>query len=142
MLNEQDQPDLTLPQATDYERSAPPPEQIVAGVDDEQPQQPQEKNDFAGPTGDDVVGDRRRLRAVVLPVDYTPGGTLVGEAWQDDDGNLHGTGLLAVMLFEPTVQQWYRSGSVGMDVSPLQLLFFKLSRNSFMRVELKDENNG
>lgn len=107
------------------------------------PQVEQPVDDYAGPLQTDVVGDKRRLRAFVLPVDYASGGEVpVGEAWQDANGDLFGTGLLAAILYEPIAKQRYKSASIAFDISPLQLLYQRLARSSFLRIELKEANNG
>jgi hypothetical protein len=88
---------------------------------------------------DDIVGDPRRIR--LISIDPTTGRdkSMVGEAWQEPDGSLRGTGIAAVMLFEPLSLQKYREASVAKDVSPLSVLYARLARSSFIRVELVEK---
>jgi hypothetical protein len=88
---------------------------------------------------DDIVGDSRRIR--LISIDPTTGRdkSMVGEAWQDPDGSLRGTGIAAVMLFEPLSNEKYRQASVAKDVSPLSVLYARLARSSFIRVELVEK---
>lgn len=85
---------------------------------------------------DDVVGDERRIR--LISIDPTTGQdkSIVGEAWQDPDGTLRGTGIAAVMLYEPLSAQKFRQASVAKDISPLSVLYARIARSSFIRVEL------
>ncbi len=103
--------------------------------------EPEPEDQYAGPDENDIVGDNRRMSASSLSSDFDVSGVGLGEAWQDDDGNLHGTGLMAVMLFEPAMRQRYRSMSIGLDVSPLTILAKRLSRGSFLRARLVDGDN-
>ena len=85
---------------------------------------------------DDIVGDDRRV--TLTSIDPTTGKqkSIVGEAWQDADGKLKGTGIAAAMLFEPTSQEKYRSMSIAKDMSPLMVFFSRISRSSFIKAEL------
>jgi hypothetical protein len=85
---------------------------------------------------DDVVGDTRRIRIVSIDPSTGKDRSIVGEAWQDADGNLHGTGVAAVMLFQPVAQDKYRTASVAADLSPLSILYARIARTSFLRVEI------
>lgn len=130
---EQGQPTPDTQQMVDYSASQPD-------------LQPSPESDDAGGEGvnvnpQGVVGDSRRLKAIGLSADYSPGGVVLGDAWQDQDGELHGTGIFAVMLFEPSARMLYKNSSISFDMSPLELLYMRLSRSSFVRVELKEENN-
>jgi hypothetical protein len=84
----------------------------------------------------DIVGDERRIR--LISIDPTTGRdkSIVGEAWQDVEGNLHGTGIAAVMLYEPLSVQKFRQASVAKDISPLSVLYARIARSSFIRVEI------
>ena len=84
-----------------------------------------------------VVGDARRLTAYSLSPDGFDS-TAIGEAWQDDAGALHGTGIFYVMLFETFSKKMYREASIGLDASPLTLLAMRLTRSPFVKVEWKE----
>jgi hypothetical protein len=85
---------------------------------------------------DDIVGDTRRVR--LISIDPTTGDdkSIVGEAWQDADGSLRGTGIASVMFFEPVAMAKYRMASIAKDISPLSVFYARISRSSFIRVEL------
>jgi hypothetical protein len=85
---------------------------------------------------DDIVGDPRRIR--LISIDPATGGdkSIVGEAWQGADGSLRGTGIAAVMLFEPVSLTKYRAASISKDISPLSVFYARVSRSSFIRAEL------
>lgn len=85
---------------------------------------------------DDVVGDTRRLRLISIDPASGKDKSLVGEVWQDPTGNLHGTGIAAVMLYEPVAAAKYRMASVAEDLSPLTVFYTRISRSSFIRAEL------
>lgn len=84
----------------------------------------------------DIVGDTRRV--TLISIDPTTGNdkSIIGEAWQDADGSLRGTGLAAVMFFEPVSMAKYRMASIARDVSPLSVFYARISRSSFIRAEL------
>lgn len=85
---------------------------------------------------DDIVGDTRRVK--LISIDPTTGDdkSVVGEAWQDADGSLRGTGIAAVMFFEPVSMAKYRMASIAKDISPLSVFYARVSRSSFIRAEL------
>ena len=87
----------------------------------------------------DVVGDNRKIR--LLSVDPGSGGDgfVIGEVWQDDDGELQGSGVAAVMLFEPLSSARYRLASVTADMSPLAMFYARVSSSPFMRAEVVEE---
>jgi hypothetical protein len=85
---------------------------------------------------DDVVGDARRIRMISIDPATGDDMSIVGEAWQDADGSLRGTGIAAVMLFEPVSQSKYRMTSIAKDISPLSVFYARISRSSFIRAEL------
>lgn len=87
---------------------------------------------------DDVVGDTRKIRLISIDPSTGKDKSIVGEAWQDADGNLHGTGVAAVMLFDPVSADKYRTASVAADMSPLSIFYARIARTSFMRVEIMD----
>lgn len=120
-----------------------PVEDPMAMNPQEVPPGPQQEpeDQYAGPAEDDVVGDNRRASISSLTPDFDAVGAGLGEAWQDDGGDLHGTGIVAVMLFEPAMKQRYRAMSIGLDVSPLTILAKRLSRGSFLRARLVDGDN-
>lgn len=102
---------------------------------------PEPEDQYAGPSEEDIVGDNRRMTVSSLSSDFDAVGVGLGEAWQDEGGDLHGTGMIAVMLFEPAIRQRYKSMSIGLDVSPLTVLAKRLSRGSFLRARLVDGDN-
>lgn len=85
---------------------------------------------------DDVVGDTRRIRLISIDPSTGKDKSIVGEAWQDADGNLQGTGIVAVMLYEPIARDKFRTSSVAADMSPLSILYARMARTSFIRVEV------
>lgn len=97
---------------------------------------------YAGPQADDVVGDNRRLKIVSIDPMSGMDSVIVGEVWQGEDGTLHGTGLAAVMLFEPTAAIRYRRTSVSLDVSPLTVFHARIARSAFMRGDMVEDENG
>ncbi len=82
-----------------------------------------------------VVGDTRRLVANAVSTNLVGESPIVGEAWQDEDGKLFGTGIFSVMLFEPMSQKMYRESSIGLDVSPLAILGSRIGRSPFIRIK-------
>jgi hypothetical protein len=90
---------------------------------------------YSGLRATDIVGDTRRLR--IVSIDPVGGGemSVVGEAWQDEAGVLHGSGIVAIMLFELASVVKYRSASVELDVSPLTILYSRIARSAFLRAE-------
>lgn len=85
---------------------------------------------------DMAVGDARRFKVYKLSSNYLPeDDTEIGEAWQDEDGKLYGTGICAVMLFEPLSQGLYYSCSIGLDESPLSVLAMRISMSNFAKIE-------
>jgi len=88
---------------------------------------------------DDIVGDSRRIRLISIDPATGRDKSIVGEAWQDPDGTLRGTGIAAVMLFEPLSVQKFHQASVARDVSPLTVMYARIARSSFIRVELVEK---
>jgi hypothetical protein len=88
---------------------------------------------------DDIVGDSRRIRLISIDPATGRDKSIVGEAWQDPDGTLRGTGVAAVMLFEPLSVMKFQQASVARDVSPLTVLYARIARSSFIRVELVEK---
>jgi hypothetical protein len=85
---------------------------------------------------DDIVGDARRIRMISIDPATGDDKSIVGEAWQDATGKLHGTGIAGVMLFEPVSMAKYRMASIAKDLSPLSIFYSRIARSSFIRVEL------
>ena len=88
---------------------------------------------------DDIVGDSRKIRLISIDPGTGDDKSVVGEVWQDDNGNLHGTGIAAVMLFEPISAAKYRMASVAKDLSPLTAFYSRIARSPFIRAELIDQ---
>lgn len=97
---------------------------------------------YTGLQADDFVGDERRLRLVSINPVTGEEHSEVGEVWQDDEGVLHGTGLAAVMLFEPMSVVKYRSASLAVDLSPLTVFYTRMARSPFMRAEFVEASDG
>jgi bacterioferritin (cytochrome b1) len=93
-----------------------------------------------GETSQAVVGETRRLRVYGLHPNYLDN-TPIGEAWQDEDGAVHGDGLCRTMLFEPFANMMYGSAASGLDTSPLAIFAFRLSMSPFVRVEWEDDDD-
>lgn len=105
------------------------------------PEEDAEPDEYAGPTELEVVGDNRQLQVFALRVDYEPGETPVGEAWQDETGQVHGSGMIAVMLFELSSRQRYINASIARDLSPLAVMQKRLARANLFRTELLEGDN-
>ncbi len=86
----------------------------------------------------DLVGDSRVVRIFSIHPAAPESCVEVGDVWQGDDGTLHGSGLAAVMLFEPGHLIRYRSASLAMDVSPLTVFFQRMFRSSFFLPEFME----
>lgn len=84
----------------------------------------------------DIVGDTRKIRLVSIDPSTGKDKSIVGEVWQDPEGNLHGTGVCAVMLYEPISKDKYRIASIGSDMSPLSVFHARIARTAFIRVEV------
>jgi len=117
------------------------PEQSSPDQSDGLPVDQGESDDYSGPTLDDLVGDSRRLYVYGLRPDYDPGNVLLGESWQDEEGALHGSGMLAVMLFEPSSRDRYANASIARDLSPLAVLEKRLGRSTLFRTDLVEGEN-
>lgn len=87
----------------------------------------------------DVVGDTRRLRLISIDPSTGKDKSIVGEVWQEADGTLRGTGVAAVMLYEPASVDKFRTASVAADLSPLSLFYARIARTSFIRAEVLDK---
>ena len=96
---------------------------------------------YAGPQEGDFVGDDRRLRVISIDPGTGKDRAIVGEAWQDDSGKLHGRGIVAIMLFEPMSAARYMRASVGLDLSPLTMLYARIARSPLFRVEFTEGSN-
>lgn len=97
---------------------------------------------YIGPLVDDIVGDDRRLRLVSINPITGEDHAELGEVWQDDQGALHGSGLAAVMLFEPMSAARYQSASLAVDMSPLTVFYVRMARSSFIRAEFVEVPRG
>jgi len=86
----------------------------------------------------DIVGDERKLRLYSVSPGTGDDSAVVGEVWQSEDGQLHGTGAAAVMLFEPAAAARYQMISVGADMSPLAVFYVRICRSPFLRAEVLD----
>ena len=104
--------------------------------------QPVDGDAYVGPQADDFVGDDRRLRLVSIDPVTGEDRAEVGEVWQDEEGVLYGTGLAAVMLFEPTAAIKYRSASIAVDLSPLTVFYVRMARSPFLRAEFVEVSDG
>lgn len=102
---------------------------------------PPKQDDYSGLRATDIVGDSRHLR--IISIDPSGGGetAIVGEAWQDETGVLHGSGIVAVMLFELAAVVKYRSASIELDVSPLTILYSRIARSPFLRAEFVKDSD-
>ena len=129
------------------------PEEDPEGEGEEEgepaPDEPQEPvDDYAGPQEQDVVGDDRRLRIVAVDPHSGQDVGVVGEAWQGDGmgssekGRLYGTGIAAVMLYEPSAHYRHRNASLTVDQSPLTILYARVARSPFFRAELVEVGDG
>lgn len=98
-------------------------------------------DEYSGPNEEQIVGDDRGLHVFALRTDYEPGETPVGEAWQDESGQVHGSGMLAVMLFELGAKQRYLNASIARDLSPLAIMQKRLARASLFRTQLMEGDN-
>lgn len=99
----------------------------------------QDVEEYSGPSPGDIVGDKRKLRVFAVNLEFDGSNAMLGEAWQDEHGNLFGTGILAIMLFEPISKAKYINASVRLDVSPLTLLCKRMSQSGFMKTVLAEE---
>ncbi len=97
---------------------------------------------YVGPQADDFVGDDRRLRMVSINPVTGADHAEIGEVWQDNEGSLHGTGLAAIMLFEPTSAVRYQSASLDVDLSPLTVFYVRMARSPFVRAEFVEVAHG
>jgi hypothetical protein len=88
----------------------------------------------------DIVGDSRVVRVFSIHPSAPESCVEVGDVWQGEDGSLHGSGLAAIMLFEPSSLIRYRSASAAMDVSPLTVFYHRLFRSSFFLPEFTEGN--
>ncbi|MHC4929769.1 MAG: hypothetical protein ACYTFU_08840 [Planctomycetota bacterium] len=88
---------------------------------------------------EDIVGDRRKLMLYSVSPGTGDDSAAVGDVWQADDGQLHGTGMAAVMLFEPLSAARYQMVSVGADMSPLAVFYARICRSPFIRAEVVDD---
>lgn len=84
----------------------------------------------------DTVGDQRRIRLISIDPSTGKDKSIVGEAWQEPDGTLRGTGIAAVMLYEPVAIDKFRTASVAADLSPLSMFYARIARTSFIRAEI------
>jgi len=82
------------------------------------------------------VGDARRVKMISLDPANGKDKSIVGEAWQDADGVLHGTGIAAVMFYEALSLAQYSSVAIAKDISPLSVFLARIARSSLIRIEL------
>lgn len=87
-----------------------------------------------------IVGDKRVISVYSVDSSYRAIGPCIGTAWQANDGRLNGTGVLAVMLFEPSSLAMYENFAGGLDVSPLAILYRRLAGSSFLYTEISEKN--
>ena len=104
--------------------------------DPEQPELEQEPEQEPEPEYP-VVGELRRLKVYGISTNYKAE-LPIGEAWQDETGQLFGTGICQIMLFEPLSNIMYRNSASGMDTSPLSILALRISMSQFVRIEWED----
>ena len=97
---------------------------------------------YVGPDDQQIVGDKSNLSLIALSSVFDGSEVVVGDAWQDEQGDLQGAGILAVLLFEPAAKQRYKNASLGRDISPLSVLDKRLSRCTLLRTNLTENNNG
>lgn len=83
----------------------------------------------------DIVGDRRKLQVFAINPNTGEDSSIVGYAWQGQDGVLEGSGAVAAMLAEPVAASFFQIGSIASDVSPLSMLYAAIARNAFFRAE-------
>jgi len=88
---------------------------------------------------DDIVGDDRLLRIYSVDPGTGDDHSAIGDIWQSEEGSLHGTGMAAVMLFEPVSLARYTMSSVGADMSPLAIFHARISRSPFFRSEIVED---
>jgi hypothetical protein len=100
----------------------------------------EEKDTHQGAHLDDIVGDKRTLQInCVLPSKDKKSD--LGQAWQDPAGNLAGTGLPAVMLYEPEMVMRYRQAAHAADVSSLTIMFGRIANSPWYVPEFKEEQD-
>ncbi len=87
----------------------------------------------------DIVGDSRVVRIFSIHPAAPESCVEVGDVWQGEEGTLHGSGMAAVMLFEPSSLIRYKSASLAMDVSPLTVFYHRLFRSSFFLPEFIED---
>lgn len=87
----------------------------------------------------DVVGDDRRLQILSVSPGTGDDFAVVGEVWQDEDGSLRGSGMAAVMLFEPVSMAKYQMSSISADISPLAVFYARIARTPFLRAEVLED---
>lgn len=85
----------------------------------------------------EYVGDDRRLRVISINPSTGDDRAIVGEAWQDTEGVLHGRGVVAVMLFEPQAKARYGAVSLEKEISPLMVLYSRIERSPLFRAEIE-----
>ena len=85
----------------------------------------------------EYVGDDRKMSVISLNPSTGHDRAIVGEAWQDADGELHGRGVVAAMLFEVQARSRYKVVSLAKEVSPLMVLYSRIERSPLFRAEIK-----
>jgi len=83
----------------------------------------------------DVVGDRRKLQVFAINPNTGEPGSIVGYAWQGQDGVLEGSGVVAALISEPVAASFFQVGSIATDMSPLNMLYASIARSAFFRAE-------
>ena len=101
----------------------------------------EDKDLHQGPHLDDVVGDDRRIRIRCFLPKNTEETNNLGEAWQDQAGNLFGTGLPSVMLYEPEMSSRYRQAAHAANVSPLTIMFERVSGSAWYVPDFIEERD-
>lgn len=136
------QPEASVPQDVPVDDNGQPlpQDQMQAGPAPED--DPHPGDDYSGPSKEDLVGDARTLSLGAFDPEFSGEKVPFGTAWQDASGELHGSGLLAAMLFEPSARQRYLSASLGLDVSPLTVLSKRLSRCTLLKVDFTEGDDG
>lgn len=86
----------------------------------------------------DFVGDSRVVRIFSIHPSAPESCVEVGDVWQGEDGTLYGSGMAAMLLFEPSTITRYKSASLMMDVSPLSVFYQRIFRSSFLLPEFME----
>lgn len=140
------EPGVEIPD--DFPDQEASPDQETEEEPDEEVPEEEPVDTYAGPDETDVVGDSRRLRIVEVDPHTGRDVGVVGEAWQGDGegasekGRIYGTGIAAVLLYEPSANVRYQNSSIATDRSPLTILYARIARSSFFRGEFVEMGDG